>query len=635
MSVASDENLNPEILVVDDTPVNLRLLVNILREKGYNVRPVNNGDLALQVAKARLPDLILLDILMPSLNGYEVCEKLKADPETSEIPVIFISALNEGLDKVKAFQVGGADYISKPFQVEEVLVRVANQINQRSLQKKLQQQANLLHQQNLQLQSEINSRQLLEDKLLASEEKMRAVFEAMTDIVMAIDIQEGQLGNMDILPTNWVRLYQDDTDLVSHIIEEFFQPETALSWLNIIKQTLETRQTINFDYSLNINEKEVWLAVTISPLNDNTVILVTRDISDRKLAEEALRIAQERYHSIVENAIDGIYQTTPEGRYLSANPALARIYGYSSPLELMQRIQNISRQIYVDPKRRQEFIAAMETNNSVSGFESMVYRKEGKMIWISETARAVRNSSGKLLYYEGIVSDITERKQVQEALKFQQAQTEQLLLSILPQPIAHRLKAGENPIADRFEQVSVLFADMVGFTKLSTEKNPTELVELLNQIFSEFDLLAKKHGLEKIKTIGDAYMVVGGVPIPREDSASAIALMALDMQAAIARFNANRTDKFQLRIGINIGPVVAGVIGMSKFIYDLWGDTVNIASRMESNGLPGMIQVTAAIYERLKNEFEFEERGTIPIKGKGEMIVYILTGKRFVKHIVN
>ncbi|MBD2180935.1 response regulator [Planktothrix sp. FACHB-1355] len=635
MSVASDENLNPEILVVDDTPVNLRLLVNILRKNGYKVRPVNNGHLALQVAKSILPDLILLDILMPSLDGYQVCEKLKADPETSGIPVIFISALNEGLDKAKAFQVGGADYISKPFQVEEILARVANQISQRSLQNKLQQQAEILHQQNLQLQSEINSRQLLEEKLLASEHKMRAVFEAMTDIVMTINIQEGQLGNIDILPTNSITFYQDDTDLVSYIIEEIFHAENHPSWLSIIEQTLETRQTINFDYSLNIYEKGVWLAVMISPLNDDTVILVARDISDRKLAEEALRIAQERYHSIVENAIDGIYQTTPEGRYLSANPALARIYGYSSPLELMQSIQNISRQIYVDPKRRQEFIVAMEAHNAVSGFESMVYRKEGKIIWISETARAVRNSSGKLQYYEGIVSDITERKQVQEALKFQQAQTEQLLLSILPQPIAHRLKAGENPIADRFEEVSVLFADMVGFTKLSTEKNPTELVELLNEIFSEFDLLAKKHGLEKIKTIGDAYMVVGGVPIPREDSASAIALMALDMQAAIARFNANRTDKFQLRIGINIGPVVAGVIGMSKFIYDLWGDTVNIASRMESNGLPGMIQVTAAIYERLKDEFEFEERGTIPIKGKGEMIVYILTGKRFVKHIVN
>ncbi|HAJ62998.1 MAG TPA: adenylate/guanylate cyclase with GAF sensor(s) [Cyanobacteria bacterium UBA8543] len=359
----------------------------------------------------------------------------------------------------------------------------------------------------------------------------------------------------------------------------------------------------------------------------NAVISQLGSLVQRKQAEEAQRIAEQRYHSIVENALEGIYQTTPAGHYLSVNPALAKIYGYDSPEELIKSIKDISQQLYVNPKRRQEFIATIEMDNAVYGFESLVYRKDGKAIWISETARAVRNSKGTLLYCEGTVSDITERKLVQEALKFQQNQTEELLLNILPQPIAVRLQQGQSPIADHFEEVSVLFADLVGFTEFSAKKNPAELVKVLNIIFSKFDYLAQRHGLEKIKTIGDAYMVVGGLPTPSLDRVEAIAQMALDMQQALAWFNGKTGEDFRLRIGINMGPVVAGVIGMSKFIYDLWGDTVNIASRMESTGMPGKIQVTVGIYERLKEQFCFEERGAIAVKGKGKMLTYWLTGK--------
>jgi class 3 adenylate cyclase len=149
-------------------------------------------------------------------------------------------------------------------------------------------------------------------------------------------------------------------------------------------------------------------------------------------------------------------------------------------------------------------------------------------------------------------------------------------------------------------------------------------VEILNLIFSKFDLLSQQHGLEKIKTIGDAYMVVGGLPTYREDHAEAIARMALDMQASLDSVNHKLGQSFCLRIGINIGPVVAGVIGLTKFIYDLWGDTVNVASRMESSGIPGEIQVTSAVYERLKEKFTFKKRGDIAIKGKGEMTTYFL-----------
>lgn len=215
-----------------------------------------------------------------------------------------------------------------------------------------------------------------------------------------------------------------------------------------------------------------------------------------------------------------------------------------------------------------------------------------------------------------------------EQLEIEQQKSERLLLNILPQPIADRLKREPGTIADSFEDVTVLFADIAGFTKLSSRVSATELVKLLNEIFSSFDWLAVQHGLEKIKTIGDAYMVVGGLPAPRADHAEAIANMALDMQQAIARFNEKHGETFSVRMGINSGSVVAGVIGTKKFIYDLWGDTVNIASRMESHGVPGEIQVTEATYELLREKYWLEKRGVIEVKGKGEMMAYLLKGKK-------
>ncbi len=191
-----------------------------------------------------------------------------------------------------------------------------------------------------------------------------------------------------------------------------------------------------------------------------------------------------------------------------------------------------------------------------------------------------------------------------------------LLNSILPTPIAKRLKLERAVIADGFDAVTVLFADIVGFTPLSERMTPRDLVALLNEVFSAFDEMARRHGLEKIKTIGDAYMVVGGLPEPRADHAAAVAAMALEMHGAVGRIGDGRIS---LRIGIHSGPAVAGVIGTSKYSYDLWGDTVNTASRMESHGAPGEIHVTDAFRAALDGRFILEERGRVEIKGKGPM----------------
>ena len=365
------------ILIVDDTPDNVRLLSTILTEQGYQVRKTLNGPRALATVQEFPPDLILLDVMMPEMNGYEVCAQLKASAQTSSIPVIFLSALDDVLDKVKAFDVGAVDYITKPFQGKEVLARVANQLTIQSQQKQLQEQTKQLE-------------------------------------------------------------------------------------------------------------------------------------------------------------------------------------------ELVERLQN----------------------------------------------------------------EIKERQEVELALRLAQTKSDNLLLNILPAAIVENLKKGEGSAAERFESATVLFADIVDFTSLAARISPLELVNFLNEIFSKFDELTEKHNLEKIKTIGDAYMVAGGLPVPRADHAEAIANMALDMQDAIADFQSDTGESFQIRIGINTGPVVAGVIGTKKFTYDLWGDTVNVASRMELQGLPGYIQVTAVVYEQLKDGYVFEERGAIPVKGKGDMIAYWLKAKK-------
>lgn len=367
----------PDILVVDDVPNNIRFLSNFLTEQGYGVRKAINGDMALKAVKALVPDLILLDVNMPDMSGYDVCSQLKTEALTCSIPIIFLSAGNDVFDKVKAFKVGAVDYITKPFQLEEVLVRIQTQLKVQSLQKKL-------------------------------------------------EIRNAEL--------------------------------------------------------------------------QQTVTALQKTQAALEISEAHLRESQER--------------------------------------------------------------------------------------------------------------------------------SERLLLNILPSPIAEHLKQNTSAIAEQFDEVTILFGDIVGFTPLSTRIKPAELVNLLNEIFSTFDELTEKHGLEKIKTIGDAYMVVGGLPIAKHNHAESIAQMALDMQTAIAHFQAKYSEDLQIRIGINTGSVVAGVIGMKKFIYDLWGDAVNVASRMESSGLAGKIQVTETTYERLKERYEFEKRGQINVKGRGEMTTYWLVGEK-------
>ncbi|MGB3695172.1 MAG: transporter substrate-binding protein [Spirulinaceae cyanobacterium] len=484
----------------------------------------------------------------------------------------------------------------------------------------LEQQSRQLEATTLELQTRIAEQE-------RTEAELRTLFGATTDLIFVFD-RQGYYRK--VAPTNPGFLSKSADKVLNKNVLEVLSPQHAEIKLRYIQQALDTKQTVSVEYCQVIEEQEIYFSAKVSPLSENTVIWIARNITERKRNQEAMQQAEVKYRRIFDNAIEGIFQTTPEGKYISVNPALARIYGYESPQALVANVENIAQQIYIHPQRRLEFITLMQQQGQVSGFESQVRRQDGKIIWISESVHSIFDNQGQgnLLCYQGSVQDITERKRFEAKLRLEQEKSERLLLNVLPAAIATRLKQSQQPIAERFATATIMFADLVNFTSLAAKKHPTELVDLLNQIFSIFDRLCEKYSLEKIKTIGDEYMVVGGVPTFREDHAESVAAMALDMQQAIANFKHDDGKPFQLRIGINTGPVIGGVIGTKKFVFDLWGDAVNVASRLEAQGKKGRIQVSKETYQHLQAKYHLEKRGKIHLRGRGEMISYWLLGRK-------
>jgi len=355
--------------------------------------------------------------------------------------------------------------------------------------------------------------------------------------------------------------------------------------------------------------------------------------SDAVLRVERL---QARYGAILETVPQGVVFVEGTGEQGWVNQKAGELLGLPpggvEPMALAQAMARL-RSCTSNPEELAAQGARLYTNpqTAIRDWLWTFHEPKERVLSVSSTPTRVRDFPGRLW----LLDDVTEewraqqaRLRAEEALRLEQEKTERLLLNMLPQSIAKLLKQEARTIAEGYAEATILFADIVDFTQLAERVSPEELIYLLNEIFSAFDQLTEKHGLEKIKTIGDAYMVAGGLPEPTSDHAEAIAEMALDMREFIEDFNRRRELSLRLRSGINTGPVVAGVIGTKKFHYDLWGDTVNTASRMESHGLPGHIHVTQATYERLQGKYTFTERGRIPIKGKGEMTTWLLEGRK-------
>ncbi|NES83266.1 MAG: PAS domain S-box protein [Moorea sp. SIO2B7] len=387
------------------------------------------------------------------------------------------------------------------------------------------------------------------------------------------------------------------------------------------------------------NGERVWVSWANKSILDEEgnlkeILSVGTDITARKQAEEGLKEKEAYLRLILDNIPQQVFWKDTNLVFLGCNKNWAEAAQIENPDYVVSKTDyDLLPHKEIAELFREQDRRIMETDTPQLHVIAKKQRPapDGEPIWLDISKIPIHNSKGKVIGVLGVLEDITQRKLAEEALHAEREKSEALLLNILPKAIADQLKEDQSAIAEHFDDVTILFADIVGFTPLSAKMPPTALVNFLNQIFSSFDQLAENHGLEKIKTIGDAYMVAGGLPIPNPNHAEAIAQMALDMQEAIALLPAAYGERLQIRIGINTGSVVAGVIGIKKFIYDLWGDTVNVASRMESSGIPGFIQVTEVTYEHLKDKYILEERGAIAVKGKGDMITYWLRGRK-VRH---
>jgi adenylate cyclase len=364
------------------------------------------------------------------------------------------------------------------------------------------------------------------------------------------------------------------------------------------------------------------------------VAALESELAVARETDKQLEESEEKFRQVADTINEVFWMTDPrKNSMLFISPAYERIWGRSCQSLLDDPWSYIES---IHPQDRDTVIAALPRQaDGTYDIEYRIVRSDGDVRWIRDKAFPVRNDAADVYRVVGVAQDITENKNLIRDLNLEKERTERLLENILPKSIIDALNGQENVplqtleapvIAQRIDHATVLFADLVGFTAFSSSRQADYVVQQLNHIFKVFDRLAENHGVEKIKTIGDCYMLAGGVPDLQDDHAVRVANAALDMRVALARINGEKGQNFQIRIGMHSGPLVAGVIGTSKFAYDLWGDTVNLASRMESAGVPGKIQVSESTYRLLQDRFRFEDRGPIAVKGKGEIQAYLLNG---------
>ncbi|MGK7900247.1 MAG: adenylate/guanylate cyclase domain-containing protein [Hormoscilla sp.] len=554
-------------------------------------------------------------------------------------------------------------YKDRPLYIRELRV-LADAFKQMAMQ--LSQSFLALEESKEQLEERVEERTA---QLVAAEAELRGLFEVMTELVIVFDAEGRHLKIASINPS---LLYESYTERLGQKLDEVFALEIADLFLGYIQQALQRKRTLNVEYCLAVSGREIWSAASITRISDNSVIWVARDITSRKQAERALALEAARDNllsqisrAFIDRDLDTAinlalqlmgeftecdrsyvmgydqnqYSITHAWRVAGIEPLIDQLQGLSeSALSWFHQQCQSGQTIKIcspadlPPIEADAEKAFLEEYGIQATLHVPMLHLDKLVGFIGLDSHSTKDWTEediKMLELVGeIIAIARARQAAEQALRLEQEKSERLLLNILPEPIAAKLKQSQEHIAENFEEVTIMFADIVGFTPLSARLEPIALVNLLNKIFSCFDELAEQLGLEKIKTIGDAYMVAAGLPVPRPDHAEAIADMALAMQAAVNNFQVEVGDSFQIRVGINSGVVVAGVIGIKKFIYDLWGDAVNVASRMESSGEPGRIQVTAATHKLLLDKYLFEERGQISVKGKGEMTTYWLIGKK-------
>ncbi|MEM8642328.1 MAG: adenylate/guanylate cyclase domain-containing protein [Cyanobacteria bacterium P01_G01_bin.54] len=477
--------------------------------------------------------------------------------------------------------------------------------------------------------------------LQLSQERFTKVFQASPDAIAICAFETGKILEVNF---SFLRITGYDTtevlDQTLATLNLWHLPGEDRSILEVAQDQGQVHdQTVTFT-SATGELRWAQLAAEVIAIRDQLCwVFIASDITPLKQAEAQLRQQQQYLWLILNNIPQQVFWKDTQSVFVGCNRNWAIASGLDAPEQVIGKTDHD----LVSPAAAERY--RTEDTYVIQNDEPILHQLDIKqksqtgsdaVIWLDVTKIPLHDEAGNVIGLMGVLEDITDRKRATEALKAEQAKSEQLLLNILPQTIAQQLKQQQaqnfspsqrNLLAQNYEQATILFADLAGFTVLCQTLPPIELVTLLNEIFSAFDRLAEQYGLEKIKTIGDAYMVAAGLPMPCPDHGAAIADMALAMQTAMQNLQPQTLEPCEIRIGIHTGSVIAGVIGLKKFSYDLWGDTVNTASRMEMTGEANRIQVSAAVYEMLKTDYTFEERGWIEVKGKGQMRTYWLTGK--------
>ncbi|MEM8637685.1 MAG: adenylate/guanylate cyclase domain-containing protein [Cyanobacteria bacterium P01_G01_bin.54] len=422
-------------------------------------------------------------------------------------------------------------------------------------------------------------------------------------------------------------------ELIARPWSDFIHPDDLVDTDAYEQDAKAPKQQTPLTYKNRFRHQEGgyrWLTWRVEPYHSGLSLAIAQDATEsqwrgspqyRKGLQTSLKLRDQALAASSMGIVMADAQR-PDMPLIYVNPAFEKMTGYSASEVLGTNCRFLQGQCKQQPALDVLRQAIQDQCSCTIILKN--FRKNGSPFWNELTISPIFAETGQLTHFVGIQVDVSQRVQAEQSLRLEKNKSERLLLNVLPQPVVAQLKQFQGTLAQQFSAASILFADLVGFSSQASQMQPLALVEQLNQIFSRFDRLAARYNVEKIKTIGDAYMAAAGLPLPQENHLRAIADLALEMQTALQDLRWPSGDPIALRIGIHTGVVVAGVIGINKFIYDLWGDTVNIAARMEQSGEPGQIQVTKAVYEQLRDRYHFARRGPVEIKGKGTMMTYWL-----------
>ena len=624
------------IICVDDETTVLRSLKAELKKavgNDYLIEIAQGGEEALEVIAELLENgdeipLIISDYIMPDIKGDELLKRVHLiSPQTIKIMLTGqadIEAVARTIQYAKLYR-----YIAKPWQPEDLRLTVTEAINSYLQDKKLAQK-------NLELQ--ILNQQLAQSiqLLSASERKFRAIFNQTFQFTGMLNTQGILLeANQTVLDFSGLQL----SDVVGKPFWECYwwtiSPQTQTQ-LQLAIQKAANGEFIRYQVDmLDVDNRTATIDFSIKPIRDERgnieyLIIEGRDISDQKLAQEALIQAEQEYRSIFENALEGIFKSTPDGRYISVNPALAQIYGYDSPEELMATITNIAEQLYVEPQNRTEFLTLIQCYGEISDFQSRVYRKDGSIIWISESARTVHDADGKLCYYQGFVEDITARKKAEaERLKLmnQLYQLNEAFSRFVPRQFLQLLDKKsiiDVQLGDQVQQeMSVLFSDIRDFTSLSESMSPEDNFKFINAYLQRMEpAIIENQGFID-KYMGDGIMALFS---GNADDAVQAGMMMLKK---LADYNQHRVLKnyapVKIGIGINTGCLMLGTVGgKQRMDSTVISDGVNLASRLES--LTKQYGVSLLIshhtFSRLQNPMKYSIRfiKKTVVKGKSNAV---------------